>query len=186
MELRNSAGLFSINTKMSVSARTYSCAMWKHLRGSVPAQVEWVCTTSLPIVQHKHIESIFERQPWFPQTSRKTAIKCLKYQVALKPLSLWKQSKAFPPWMKRCHLDARSSAPVYGERHHCDSPTHWRNSVIHKFARRTLRAAKLVGIMPSSQGEQCIKHEAQQHGYSSSKVQQEDEWKAVEKLQALQ
>lgn len=38
--------------------------------------------------------------------------------------------------------------------------------------------------MASSQGEQGIEHEAQQHGYSSSKVQQEEEWKVVKKLQS--
>lgn len=37
------------------------------------------------------------------------------------------------------------------------------------------QAAKLTGIMPRSQGEQCIRDEAQQHGYSASKVQQEEE-----------
>lgn len=150
MELRNSAGLFSINTKMSVSARTCSCAAQKYSCGSLLAQAEWVCTTALSIVQHKHIESIFERQSKFPQTSCKPAIKCLKYQVALKPLSLWKQSKALPPWMKRRHLSARSSATAYAERHHCDSSAHWRQLVIHKLHIGPFRAAKLSGIMPRS------------------------------------
>lgn len=150
MELRHSAGFFSINTKMSISAQTCSCATQKYSCGSLLAQAEWVCTTALCIVKHKHIESIFERQSHFPQTSCKPAIKCLKYQVALKPLGLWKRSKALPPWMKRRHLSARSSATAYARSHHCASCTHCRQLAIHKLHVGHFRAAKLTGIMPRS------------------------------------